>query len=185
MRIHHALAITVASAVALLATTDALNAHEHGILKLAKRELVAGDSVPLFGEKFAHRGTITLFLTGIRGKVRLQQIRADEKGAFAVSLHIPGDRSPGAYRLVAVAPDGDEVASLDVSVTMRSTLHGPTMGMSEAHPTAAPLPLERARSLWVSWGAALAIALSLIGGVLLLRRPGAESRTKVATGGRC
>lgn len=176
MRIHHAaLSITLASTVALLATpSDALNAHEHGILKLAKRELVAGDSVPLAGEKFAHRGSITLFLTGIRGKIRLQQLRADEKGAFTMSLHVPADLSPGDYRLVAVAPDGDEVASLDVSVTTHAASHGPMMDMTDAHPTAVPLALERARSPWITGAAALAIVLSLIGGVVLLRRPGVD-----------
>jgi len=41
MRFRHAVQlITLASAVGLLTTTDALNAHEHGVLKLANRELV-------------------------------------------------------------------------------------------------------------------------------------------------
>ena len=173
MRFRHAVQlITLASAVVLLTTTDALNAHEHGVLKLANRELVVGDNVPLVGEKFTHRGSITLFLTGIRGKVRLQQVRTDEKGTFNISLHVPGDLSVGDYRLVAIAPDGDEVASLDVSVTTHTATPGPATGMADAHPTAAPLGLQRARSPWVTGLATLAIALSLIGGTLLLRRPG-------------
>ena len=57
MRMNHAaLSMMLASTVALLAaTSDALNAHEMGVLKLVSRQLVAADSARVIGEKFARR----------------------------------------------------------------------------------------------------------------------------------
>lgn len=177
MRFHHAaLSMTLASTVAFLAaTSDALNAHEKGVLKLASRELVVADSARVTGEKFTRRSTLVLFLSGVRGRIRLQEVQVDTGGAFAAMLHVPSDITPGTYRLIAIASDGDEVASLDVGVVDAQ----PAVSLASHHasemPSAIGLVLPRARSPWVTGGAVLAIALSLIGGALLLRRPGTEA----------
>ncbi len=163
----------VALAVAVVATAPRiLDAHEKGVLKLANRELMAGDSVRLAGEKFTPRGALTLFLTGVRGRIRLDQVRADTGGAFALVIRVPTDLAPGAYRLVAVAADGDEVAALDVSVVAHGAGHGPAAAGHEGDgPSAAPLVLDRARSPWVTVGAVAMIALALVSSGMLLRRP--------------
>jgi len=46
----------------------------------------------------------------------LDTVRTDSAGAFAALVLVPAVATPGAYRLVAVADDGDEVATLDVTV---------------------------------------------------------------------
>ena len=173
MRFHHAaLSMTLASTVALLgATSDALNAHEQGVLKLASRELIAGDSARVLGEKFARRSTVTLFLSGVRGRIRLQEVHADTGGRFGATLHIPSDVVPGGYRLIAIASDGDEVASLDVAVVSARPAVSAASHHESEMPSAVGLALLRARSPWVTGGAVVAIALSLIGGAWLLRRP--------------
>ena len=171
MRIHHAvLSMTLASTVALLAaTSDTANGHEKGILKLATRQLVASDSVRVVGEKFARRSTLVLFLTGLRGRIRLQEVHADTGGAFAAMLHIPSGIAPGSYRLIAIASDGDEVATLDVSVVSARPATSTTSHHPSVVPSAVALSLSRARSPWVTGAAALVTVLALIGGVLLLR----------------
>ena len=181
MRFHHAaLSMTLASTVALLAaTSDALNAHENGVLRLASRQLVAGDSARVLGEKFARRNALTLFLSGVRGRIRLQEVHADSGGRFGAMLHVPSDIAPGGYRLIAIASDGDEVASLDVEVVSARPAVSAASHHESEMPGAVGLALTRARSPWVTGGAVLAIALSLIGGALLLRRPGTEA------GGSC
>lgn len=179
MRIHHAvLAMTLASTVTLLAaTSDTLNAHDHGVLKVASRQLVPNDSVHVVGEKFARRSSLVLFLTGLHGRIRLQEVRADTGGAFAAMLHIPSDVAPGSYRLIAIASDGDEVGTLDVSVVSARPVTSTTSHHENEMPSAVALTLSRARSPWVTGAAALVILLSLIGGALLLR----PSATKTGT----
>lgn len=177
MRIHHAvLSMTLASTVALLAgTSDTLNAHDHGVLKLATRQLVAADSVQIVGEKFARRSALVLFLTGVHGRIRLQEVHADTGGAFAGMLHLPPDIAPGSYRLIAIARDGDEVATLDVSVVSARPVTAATSHQASDMPSAVALTLPRARNPWVTGGAVFAIMLSLIGGALLLRRPATKT----------
>src|SRR6266545_5518636 len=102
-------------AVAVLAP-GGLVAHGKGILKLASRELAAGDSVRLSGEKLPKRAALGVFLIGVGGRTRLTEVQTDSTGAFAGAVLVPHDLAPGAYRLVAVASDGDEVGTLDVTV---------------------------------------------------------------------
>jgi hypothetical protein len=169
--------MALASTVALLAaTSDALNAHEKGILKLATRQLVASDSVRVVGEKFARRSTLVLFLTGLHGRIRLQEVHADTGGAFAAMLHVPPDIASGSYRLIAIASDGDEVGTSDVSVVSARPATSATSHHESEMPSAVELTLPRARNPWVTGAAVLVIMLSLIGGALLLRRPAEKTR---------
>ena len=178
MHIHHAvLSLTLASTVALLAaTSDTLNAHEHGVLKLATRQLVAGDSLQVLGEKFARRSFLVLFLTGVRGRIRLQEVHADTAGAFAAMLHVPPDIAPGSYRLIAIARDGDEVATLDVSVVSARPVTSATSHHESEMPSAVALPLPRAHNPWVTGAAVVVIMLSLIGGAWLVRGPAEKAQ---------
>ena len=180
-------ALAVGSVVAVITSlpaaavaADALR-HPEGTLKLAERQLVAGSTVPIGGEKFAEDGKLELLLVGVAGRFRLGDVTADSVGGFAESFDIPADLALGAYRLVAIATDGDEVASLNVELLAESPAPGKGPGLSEddgGHaesaadgPTDEPLILERAGSPWVRGGAVVGIIIALVGGGLLLRRP--------------
>jgi len=152
-------------------------AHEKGILKPATRTLTAGDTLALAGEKLPKLGRITVRLVGVGGRMALDTVRTDSAGAFAALVLVPAAATPGAYRLVAVADDGDEVATLDVTVVAagpaadhaRMVHHDDTTAPEE--PSAEPLMLDRARSPVVTWTAVGAIVLALVLGGMLLRRP--------------
>ncbi len=156
-------------------------AHEEGVLKLARRTVAVGDTIDIAGEKFGRNSRLVLVLVGVRGRVELAKVRADSAGAFSVRLAVPTRATAGAYRLVAVAADGDEVASVDVMLTPLAT--EAKQGMTaldepadETHPPSAePLQLARAHSGTVLGTAVGVIVLALVLGIGLLRRPsGAE-----------
>ena len=147
-----------------------IDAHEKGVLKLATRQLVLGDSVGATGEHFGRKATLRIELVGIAGRMRLAEVRTDAHGGFRQALVVPVDAKPGTYRVVAVAADGDEVASVDVSVATHPLSLVPTPAHGETVPSARPLALTRARSVWVTGGALLAIVLAFAGGALLLLR---------------
>lgn len=170
------IALLVGIAVSMIASATSATsamAHEDGVLKLATRELVAGDTIRVVGEKFSRDAEFTLVLVGTRGRVALGEVVTDATGAFLADLAVPGDLLPGGYRLVALAADGDESATLEVAVVPRAVSRAPPRSHDEdsARPTAEPLRLERARSLWVTVGALLGIAGAVLLGVALLRRP--------------
>lgn len=146
-------------------------AHEKGVLKLPSRELAPGDSVRVAGEQFGARTELRLVLVGAAGRITLGTVRTDTAGAFATRLEIPSDAALGPYRLLALAPDGDEAATFDVALVPRPASHGHTTNPeAAARPSPEPLDLERARSPAVTAGALLGIAVALIGWIALLRR---------------
>ncbi len=157
---------------------------KRGVLKLATRRLVPGDSVEATGQRFSRRATLTIEFVGIAGRTRLDQVRTDSLGAFRRALVVPADLSPGSYRVVAVAADGDEVASVDVSVVARASAPTSSHVHVENAPTAQPLALARARSPLVTGGALAIIALTFVTGVMLLRRSPAAESTPNAGGER-
>ena len=182
------LVAVITSIPATVIAADALR-HPEGTLKLAKRQLVAGSTVPIRGEMFAEHGKLALLLVGVAGRFRVGDVTTDSVGGFAESFAIPADIAVGAYRLVAIATDGDEVASLNVELLAESPAPEKDPGISEdegghvedghSHdaesaedaPTDEPLILDRAGSPWVRGGAAVGIIIALVGGGLLLRKP--------------
>ena len=158
-------------AVALLSLlAPQIGAHEKGVLTLATRQLVPGDSVETTGEHFGRGAALKIELVGIAGWTRLAEVRTDSLGAFRWTLIVSPDVPPGSYRVVAVAADGDEVASVDVSVVARASSAMPSHLHEENGPSARPLALVRARSPWVTRGALAVIVLAIAGGAMLLRR---------------
>jgi hypothetical protein len=160
------------AAVGLLALFATLGwgapVHEKGVLKLARRELAAGDTVAIAGQKFAPNGRLTLTLVGTGGRTLLGEVSADAAGAFQANVRVPAGIAPGSYRLVAVAADGDEVASLDVALSAPAMTqqhgpgeHGADSGADQAMPSAQPLRLARARSPAVTGTAVAGIILML------------------------
>ena len=159
----------------LVLLTAATAVHEHGVLTLADRRFVAGDTAQVSGAKFSKSAKVTLFLVGSSGRTRLTEITTDTSGRFRITPLIPADLTTGPYRLVVIAADGDEVAALDVEIIPASqqaqaavhTAHADSM----SEPTAQPLVLARARSPWVTGGTIAGIAVALVVGVFLIRRP--------------
>jgi hypothetical protein len=157
-------------------------AHEKGVLSLPSRSLPVGATVSLRGEKFGADLRLALILTGMGVRTTLAQVRADSAGRFAHELSIPGDLVPGPYRLVAVAPDGDVVAGLDLELIpavmtqaspMAEVPHDAhTMPGAEAQrtPGADPLVLARAKSPLVTVVALGVMVAALALGVVMLRR---------------
>jgi hypothetical protein len=149
-------------------------AHGEGVLRLASRQLSAGDSVRAVGEKFGGKTTLTLALVGVDGRVILGEVRSDSAGAFAQYVRIPSDARPGVYRFVVIAADGDEVATLDVAVSPMRSAPAEEVEYDRneiAAPTAEPLELDRARHPAVTGGAVALMVLALMLGGALLRRP--------------
>ena len=161
------LVAVITSVPATTIADDALR-HPEGTLKLAERQLVAGSAVPIGGEKFAEHGKLELLLVGVTGRFSLGDVTADSVGGFAESFDIPVDLELGAYRLVAIATDGDEVASLNVELLAAA----PSSDEDAGHaPTDEPLILDRTGGRWVRGGAVVGIMIALVGGGLLLRKP--------------
>jgi len=127
---------------------------------------------------------LRLLLVGVAGRFQLGEVTADGVGGFAESLEVPANLALGAYRLVAIATDDDEVASLNVELLAAAPdadeehehageANHPDDGehTDAAEPTDEPLSLDRAGSPLVTGGAVVAILLALVTGGLLLRRP--------------
>ena len=167
--------VTLAILGALAVWPAVAAAHGKGVLKLANRRLVAGDTLRLTGEKFPKASTLTLLLAGAGGRTRLAEVRTDTNGAFRSTALVPADLPVGSYRLVALASDGDEVGALDVEVVPAAAHEHEMMEHADdaSEPSAQPLALDRARSPWVTGAAVGVIAAALVVGGVLLRRPGA------------
>ena len=190
--IRHVLtASTVAAlgaAAPAVAVANGAMAHPEGTLKLASRQLVSGSTVLIRGEMFAERGKLQLLLVSVAGRFQLGEVTADSVGGFAESLEVPANLALGAYRLVAIATDEDEVASLNVELLAAApeadeenehagagagaANHSEDGEHAEAgEPTDEPLSLDRAGSPLVTGGAVVAILFALVTGGLLLRKP--------------
>ncbi len=164
------LAVTVTAVPKVGATAPPL--HPEGVLKLSDRQLVQGSTVQIGGEKFSRNGNLDLVLVGVAGRFTLGKVTADSVGGFESSFEIPADLEVGSYRLVALASDGDEVASLNVDLLGQPEAEltdGSGLGEKEG-PSAEPLAVDRAGRPWVTGGAVVGIVLALVAGGMLLRR---------------
>ncbi len=164
------LAVTVTAVPKVGAAAPPL--HPEGVLKLSDRQLVQGRTVQIGGEKFSRNGNLDLVLVGVAGRFTVGQVAADSVGGFESSLEIPADLEVGSYRLVAIASDGDEVASLNVDLLGKPEAEltdGSGLG-EKGGPSAEPLAVDRAGRPWVTGGAVVGIVLALVAGGMLLRR---------------
>ncbi len=159
----------------LVSLAPPIGAHEKGVLHLATRHLVSGDSVGMRGEHFGRHAVLRIQLVGTAGRTPLGEVRTDSAGAFQATFSVPPSLNQGSYRVVAVASDGDEVASVDVSVVRKTTSQLTEHRFQESTPSSRPLVLARARSQVVTGAALLLIVLSVIGSAMLLKRPRAAA----------
>lgn len=170
--------------------------HPEATLKSSVSTVQAGASMPLTGEEFVANQTVKLALRGALAEHELPDAKTDGDGKFSVGLQVPSDVRPGVYRLVALADDGDVVASLDLTVEAAAPAAIPhdaadhDMGAAGGTPDggmameawADALPIERSRT-GMEWGAiGLLIGLSAGLGLHLLRAGesgGDSKRTRI------
>ena len=107
-------------AVLLFAGVLMAAVHPEAILKSTQSSVEAGRDLPLVGEEFSNGETFRLVLLGALNDYALGDVDTNDEGKFTIDLAIPANVRPGNYQLVAFAPDGDRVATLDVSVTAAS-----------------------------------------------------------------
>ena len=154
--------------------------HGEGQLKLDPNKLTPGMALHMTGAKFEKNAPLDVLLAGPSGRVQLKHVMTDSAGAFHDFLVVPEGIAPGAYRIVLVASDDDEVGQADVQVLAGATsggaagdmagMIGHDMSQMAAGASAEPLALPRARSPWVTGGAFLTIVLALaIGATAVLK----------------
>jgi hypothetical protein len=174
-----------ALAACVIAASPAMP-HEKGVLKPATRTLMPGDSLAIGGEKFTKKDEVILVLLGVNGRVELGTVPTDSVGKFRRSFLVPATLKSGAYRLIAEAIDGDEVATIDVVVqamhamASAGAMPGMTHDMSQMalQPTGERLPLVPARPPAVLISLAILIVACAAGGTLLLRQPHVQTPEK-------
>ena len=188
--------VLVAFAV-LLALPAAAPAHEKGAIHLASSQVPVAGDVVMTGEKLPKSAVLQLQLRGALKNHPFREVRTDAKGAFQARLPLPSDVPAGAYTLVALAPDGDVVARAELVIAPATPAGSPAdrsampkmaggapmpqtaQEMSAPHATAEMMALDQ-RTSPGEWAAIVAlIALSVAGGVMLLRKAaGAPSPSK-------
>lgn len=169
----------VACAAALLLwPAGPLGGHEEAVLESSATSVPAGGALELQGRDFTGGESYVLRLLGALREYELGEVKPADDGTFSLRLRIPADVVPGSYQLVAVAPDGDVSARLDLVILDAAAAgdahdaHG-----APARPAARDdhIRIERSRN-GAEWGLiGLLIGLASGLGIGLLRRPGARA----------
>lgn len=161
----------------LMWPADLAGGHDEGVLTLAAPTASAGGSLSVSGEHFSAGTAYRLLLKGALREYELGRVEASAAGTFTATLDVPESAPPGSYRLVAVAPDGDEAAEVDLEleampVTAQSSESESNQPRAAAtRPSAEDLVVERRWSgfEWFVIGALFGGGLAA--GVVLSRRP--------------
>ncbi len=181
--INHAQVAITAGLLLVLSSSfvEPLHSHEEGVLNLASPTVAAGATVALSGERFSRTTAYRLVLKGALREYALATVESDDEGGFTLELEIPAVAQPGAYRLVAVAPDGDDVAEVDLEV--QAAVRSEADAMEEVGEQLATATLPRADELelerrwtgveWFLMGVLFGGALA--GGLALYRKPGSTA----------
>lgn len=155
--------------------------HGEATLEASATSVAAGGSLTLRGALFVPGEAHRLVLRGTLDDHELGTVTAGADSTFTRELTIPAGVRPGNYRLVAVAPDGDEVATLDLPVLeARPAASDPGEATPAAEGTAPAAPSSEARAdelsiersrAGVEWGV-IGLLIGLAGGLGagLLRR---------------
>lgn len=167
--------LAVLSFTAILLLAGKAHAHEEGVLTVGSSRVAAGSSLRISGEKFSRGASYELALKGGLREYRLGVAKADEGGRFGLDLTVPADVLPGAYRLVAVAADGDDAAGVDMEIgpAVPDAASASTADLAEHEPVARAdeMALERRWSDIEWFIAGLLLGVAAVGGVVLYRRP--------------
>lgn len=142
-------------------------AHENAVLKSPQSAVAAGRALTLSGSDFEEGQTYQLKLVGALNEHELRPVTASSEGTFSIEVEIPATVRAGQYRLVAIAPDGDDVAGLDVTILEAASAAAEPDGArgreASNMPRAEEMPIERSRS-GVEWGL-IGLVIGLAGGL--------------------
>jgi len=163
---------TLFALVALLGSPRAGAAHEKGVIHLALRTAVVGQTLDMRGEKFTPHTTLRLELRGPLATLPLGQVETDAAGGFRVAPILPAEARPGLYAIVALAPDGDEAARAELAIIApplgpEAPVHGPE---HPGRPTDAAMDLDIRRGASEQAAIAVLIGLCAIVGLVLFRK---------------
>ena len=172
----------------LLASAGPLLAHGEAVLKSERSSTSAGETLSIQGAEFEPGEKYALKLTGAMRGYPLRDVQAGADGTFQLDLTVPADVAAGTYKLEAVAPDGDVVARLDVTVLVaapvpgqESTEHQPppsaTAGMESMPHGEMAIARSRSGIGWGVIGLLVGFAAGLGAGLLTVRRYGPPSET--------
>ncbi|NIP60329.1 MAG: hypothetical protein GWN71_34290 [Gammaproteobacteria bacterium] len=152
-----------------------LAAHGEATLESPSSSATAGSALTLNGKGFAPGQAHRIVLRGTLDEHDLAEVTAASDSTFTLEASIPADLRSGQYRLVAIAPDGDEVATLDMPVTAAARPEardehaegsGDTPGggsSAEPRARAEEIRIERSRA-GLEWGA-IGLVIGLAGGL--------------------
>lgn len=150
--------VAVALAMVGVVATPVL-AHEGAVLVSNQSSVGAGAILAVRGADFSAEESYKLRLIGALTEYDLVEVKTDAEGAFALDVAIPAEVRPRAYQVVAIAPDGDAAARLDVTVleaaaaqeSMESQRAGEETTHSEQAARSDEIRIERDRS-GIEWG---------------------------------
>lgn len=158
--------ILVLACTALLAPATA-GAHEEGVIRISPERATIGAEIEIRGEKLGEEVRLRLELRGALETYLLGEVETAEDGKFRATPRLPEPARAGRYRIVAVAPDGDDVARADLEIVATGD-----RGVGFEEPREAtddPMPIET-RPGPLEWLAIAAFVLACAaGGVALLR----------------
>lgn len=156
-----------------LAIAGPAAAHEDAVLESYQSVVAAGGVLAVTGRDFTEGQSYALRLVGALDEYDLGDIRAAAGGRFSIELEIPATVKPGVYTVRAIAADGDDVASLDLTLTKGerradSVAHqpmgdSPERGHSETMARSDDIVVERSRS-GREWGV-IGLIIGLAGGL--------------------
>jgi hypothetical protein len=180
---------SIISSIALvLALAVPLSAHPtSGVLHLASKQVGIGGELVLRGERFERTTDLELELRGTLDNYPVGEVKTNTAGAFQVTLTLPPHVPAGAYTLVAIAPDGDITARVDMMIVpaeaapMASTgkagmkqMPGMQQQMPGEHATAEMMAVDQSQSPAERIIVAALVLLSFGGGATLLRKAAME-----------
>lgn len=156
----------------LLGSPRVGSAHEEGVIHLGTRTPLVGQELGMRGEKFSPDTVLRLELRGPLVTFPLARVTTDSIGAFRTTTSLPAEATPGLYAIVALAPDGDEAARLELAIIAaplgpEAPLHG---AEHRGNPTDASMNLEVRRGAREHAAIAAFIGLCAIVGVALFRK---------------
>ncbi len=96
---------------------SAVVVHEEAVLTAAAASVAASGTLELTGAEFGADETYRLVLRGVLDEHALGEVKVDSTGTFTLQVTVPRSARPGGYQVVAIAPDGDVVARVDLTVT--------------------------------------------------------------------
>lgn len=162
--------LIIAAALVALPNAAAL-AHGEPVIVVEPSVVAAGGQIMVTGSEMEIGETFAISLEGTAGSTALGEAEAiedGEAGGFEMEFMIPVDAVPGSYLVRATAEDGDSTTA-DLEITAPSS-EASSAPAEMVEPSGEQHILDRTKSPGEIAGVVLVIALSAVGGFVLVRR---------------